>query len=267
MDHSNTKVSYWLLAGPVLAVISLWGASWWFLHDDPNRGIFGDMFGGINALFSGLAFSALFYTLFLQRKELELQRLEIQQTRVEIRGQKEQLEAQNRTLKKQNFENSFFSLLNLQNQILREVSLTGDSTHYRGRDGFMRLYAQLQSAYQKTITEHRGKSDHDLVPLAYTRFAQKWQSEIGHYFRSLYNIIKFVKNSDVENKQFYINLVRAQLSSHEHVMLFYNCLSQFGAEKFKPLVEEFGLLEHFPENLLLAPSHKSLYSDAAYRNS
>ena len=35
-----------------------------------ERGQFGDIFGSINALFSGLAFSGLIYTIFLQREEI-----------------------------------------------------------------------------------------------------------------------------------------------------------------------------------------------------
>jgi len=39
----------------------------------------------INALFSGLAFGAFLYTVYLQRKELALQRKELEQTREEVK--------------------------------------------------------------------------------------------------------------------------------------------------------------------------------------
>lgn len=39
-----------------------------------------DSFGAINALFSGLAFAGLIYTIFLQMKELELTRDELRKT-------------------------------------------------------------------------------------------------------------------------------------------------------------------------------------------
>jgi hypothetical protein len=48
------------------------------------RGQFGDMFGGINALFTGLAFAGVIYTIVLQRRELELQREDLSMTRVEL---------------------------------------------------------------------------------------------------------------------------------------------------------------------------------------
>jgi hypothetical protein len=54
------------------------------LPDWPTRGQFGDVFGAVNSLFSGLAFAGLIYTVFLQREELALQRNELELTRKEL---------------------------------------------------------------------------------------------------------------------------------------------------------------------------------------
>lgn len=54
-----------------------------------ERGQFGDLFGGLNALFTGLAFAGLIYTILLQRRELELQRGELRLTREELRASAE----------------------------------------------------------------------------------------------------------------------------------------------------------------------------------
>ena len=42
-----------------------------------ERGQFGDLFGSINALFSGLALAGIIYTIYLQKQELSLQRSEL----------------------------------------------------------------------------------------------------------------------------------------------------------------------------------------------
>jgi hypothetical protein len=59
------------------------------------RGQFGDIFGGVNALFTGLAFAGVIYTILLQRRELELQREELRLNRAELsrsaRAQMEQV--------------------------------------------------------------------------------------------------------------------------------------------------------------------------------
>jgi len=48
------------------------------------RGQFGDMFGAVNATFSGLAFAGLIYAILLQREDLALQRSELELTRKEL---------------------------------------------------------------------------------------------------------------------------------------------------------------------------------------
>lgn len=70
--------------------------------DKFDPGTFGDSFGALNALFSGLAFAILIATirlqkaeLQLQREEMALQREEMSQSRSELAGQKEQLSRQN----------------------------------------------------------------------------------------------------------------------------------------------------------------------------
>lgn len=47
-------------------------------------GLFGDMFGALNALFSGLAFAGVIITILLQSKELGLQREELKAQREEM---------------------------------------------------------------------------------------------------------------------------------------------------------------------------------------
>jgi hypothetical protein len=52
---------------------------------------------------------------------------------------------------------------------------------------------------------------------------------LGHYFRHLFLTVKFVVKSDVvtdyKEKMKYLKILRAQLSNHEQMMLFYNWLS------------------------------------------
>lgn len=73
-----------------------------YLYPDMvSRGQFGDMFGALNALFSGLAFLGVIYAVFLQRKELELQREELKLTREELRRSAKAQEKSEQALSKQ----------------------------------------------------------------------------------------------------------------------------------------------------------------------
>jgi Putative phage abortive infection protein len=89
----------------------------------------------------------------------------------------------------------------------------------------------------------------------------------------LNHIIKFVNESvalktesadaDYKNRRRYTSLVRAQLSAFELELLFYNGISPNG-EKFKPLIEKYGLLENFDTKHLLNPNHEDFYAESAF---
>jgi len=82
-------------------VVILWLSSGYLLYDLEKRGTFGDMFGAINALFSGLAFAGVIYAILLQRKELALQREELALTRKELARSAKAQELSEKALKKQ----------------------------------------------------------------------------------------------------------------------------------------------------------------------
>lgn len=268
LDEDSIKIRWWVLILLIVIVIVLWIAYWWFVVKSlvgwPIRGQFGDLFGGLNALFSGLAFAGLIYAIYLQRNELKLQRLELKQTRIELKGQKEQLKAQNETFLKQNFDSAFFQLLRFHNDLLSSIDLVLSVKRQiivTGRDCFKNFHKMFGSHY---IANADKKTGHERVNTSYMNFYKNHQSDLGHYFRNLYNIIKFIENSSTEDKQMYANLVRAQLSSYEHALLFYNGLSDLGCEKFKPLIEKYALLKNIPDDVLLDQHHKELYDKKAF---
>lgn len=71
----------------VCIIVGLWFITLFSLvfFDATIRGTFGDMFGSINALFSGLALAGIIITILLQRQELELQRQELKETKEELK--------------------------------------------------------------------------------------------------------------------------------------------------------------------------------------
>ncbi|MDB4293251.1 hypothetical protein N9954_07550 [Maribacter sp.] len=69
MEENISKNNIFIIL--ITAVVVLWILSavfiFVFLDSWTDRGTFGDLFGAVNALFSGLAFAALIYTIVLQR--------------------------------------------------------------------------------------------------------------------------------------------------------------------------------------------------------
>jgi hypothetical protein len=226
-----------------------------------KAGVFGDSFGVLTSLFSGLAFAGIIFTILLQRDELQLQRRELELTRGEIKNQ-------NQTIEKQNFENTLFQMLRLHNDIVNTIDLRRDSQRgqivTRGRDCFVAFYKRIQECYPNVEINAPDAQEEEKIQRAYELFWSKNQQELSHYFRYLYTIFKFIKFSDVGDKRLYSNIVRAQLSDQELLVLFYNCLSKYGKGKFKPIAEEFALFNNLPITQLLKDGHQEFFSASAY---
>jgi len=79
-------------------VLSLWVGSGVLLYCLPDRGTFGDMFGAVNSLFSGLAFVGVVFAILLQREELQLQREELIDTKKTLKETSESQELSAKSL-------------------------------------------------------------------------------------------------------------------------------------------------------------------------
>jgi len=75
-------VVLWVVYGVVVTNLNL--------KDWAERGLFGDMFGGLNALFSGLAFAGLICAIWMQRTEIQLQRNDLKLQREIMEAQVEE---------------------------------------------------------------------------------------------------------------------------------------------------------------------------------
>lgn len=227
-----------------------------------RTGQFGDSAGAINALFSALAFFGVLWTLIIQRQDSKIAR----------------------------FENTFFQMLSLQQEIVKDLYYsyeknvvartdggdTGPTTQeskelrpVMGRELFRYAFADAPHYYE--THKYRGLSDvinrkgKEYYETSYT------PSYFDHYFRHLYRIIKFVDETDLLPKEHeirykYTSIVRAQLSRYELIWIFYNCLSGNGIEKFKPLIEDYSLLKNIRFELLATSEDREFYSKKCEEN-
>lgn len=244
-----------------------------FLKTPVSPGEFGDMFGGVNSLFSGLAFAGIILSIFLQSKELGLQREELKLTREELKGQREVMTLQQSILERQQFESTLFKMLSLLEQIVNSIDVGKGDNQKTGRDCFITFLTHVRSGL---IGRPRSKENNytfatpnpAMAALAYEKFYDQKSNEIGHYFRLLYHIVRYIDDSSVANKYTYVRIVRAQLSSGELALLLLNCNTDLG-QKFKPLVEKYAILKHTPSSFKgfspeLVSEIKATYSPSAF---
>lgn len=105
----------------LIAVLAVVGAIWYFTgqiltwlgapSEQGARGQFGDMYGAINTLFSGLAFAFLIANTYMQSRQLKMQQMELALTRQEISAQLDQMKEQSLIFDMQVNDSIFFKLL------------------------------------------------------------------------------------------------------------------------------------------------------------
>lgn len=100
-ELENSRQWLWLFAGALvvsIVVTGLYGFAVYYAFETPtDRGTFGDMFGGINAVFAGLGFFGVIYAIWQQQKQIAMQKqdldLALQESRKSAEAQKASAEA------------------------------------------------------------------------------------------------------------------------------------------------------------------------------
>lgn len=109
------------------------------------------------------------------------------------------------------------------------------------------------------------------------------QHRLGHYFRHLFQSFKFLSSQDFlsdKEKYFFAKTIRAQLSTYEQILLFFNSLSSLGMqweytadikdlpknykkEDFK-LITRYNLIKNLPGSQYYEFTYREYYRDARY---
>lgn len=118
----KNDIPYLIIQLSCIGIVLLSGYGWivhLFFKSFERSGTFGDTFGALNALFSGLAFAGIILSLRvqheelkLQREEMELQRKEMTKQAKELKGQHEEIEKQRKLSENYAFERFFILLFN-----------------------------------------------------------------------------------------------------------------------------------------------------------
>lgn len=251
---SDATPRLWILFMIGVAALLIIGAYPFYTMEHLKLNDFGDYFGGTaNPVLTFLTFIGLLLTIQIQQQELKDSRIQFERSADALRDQHE-------VMLKQSFEATFFQMLSIHNDIVNSIDLSGVRERH-GRDCFDVFYSRLKTAYEREVEATPDASELEIVRVAYGHFWDQNQQNLGHYFRYLYNFIKFVRESRKARGP-YVKLVRSQLSDKELVLLYYNCLSTYGA-KFKPLAEQFELFDNMPA-MLFAPGHERLMAKKAF---
>lgn len=260
----------------------------------------------------------------LQREELRLNTDELKAQRIEFEKQNETLAKQHETLTKQQFENTFFSLLRVQQDIRSSVEridkryLADGSLEVIVHKGFtfFELLREEMVQTKRRLTDVKEKiakgeevknlkllmiqykfdtiedlsNEEKVSRCCYINLFNKYHTQLGHYFRNLYHLLKFLyeyeseefvhtvtqtsniviteglkKTIEVKTRKkykIYAEFIQAQMSSSELFLLFYNAVF---FSKMKEFVYHYDLIENLAQEDLLNPEIDiSFYSGEAF---
>lgn len=266
MKHRNSLL-IWLIVVVAICAAYFFVMYLWFPGNLEERGQFGDMFGFLGALFSGLAFAGLIVTIRqqredlknqrdeieLQRKDLEaqtealrLQKEEIRQTNEELKLQREEMKAQNKTIMLQRFETTFFNML--KNQMETRDDIKYDI--YKGNEA-------IDKIYQIGLSQIR-KQGYNAT------FIKMFMS---HFYRHLIQTLKMINTAvflSCQEKYYYAEVLSSHMSFSELSSFFYYCLSDEGKVTAKVLVEKCALFKCLKDNDSIPQEELSHFSDGAF---
>lgn len=226
-----------------------------------KAGQFGDSFGVLNSLFSGLAFIALIITIYLQQQDMRDSKKEVQ---------------------KQNFENKFFKLITLHNESKTKFNWKiykdkdninnyfGDSAlfHFYNKFKEQKTFEQylksdvevINNQNEKKIKENRNKYEKHLRKYLQIALNSNYNGLNLSFLENIYYCLELIKRNEKildEDKYSHIDILLSQIGEYELLIIFYYTLA-FKKEK-KSLLEEYHFFKTINKKLLYDTSEEDLY--------
>ncbi|KZL00521.1 MULTISPECIES: hypothetical protein [unclassified Pseudovibrio] len=233
---ANRSHEFWAKTA-IFIVLACWvitAVVGFFLPGD-QRGTFGDQFGAVNALFSGLALAGLVYGILQQQAALKMARAELNLAREDARKTKKMLDEQTKALDEQNqanrrqaFETHFFELLKTHREIREDLRHSNSS----GKKIFASVIIDF--------TNNRNSKTRAGVDNTIENIYLFNQSILSTYIWQLGSVYEFLDSADYVNMGYsdkmhgvakYQSILHTQMEEEEHIV-WYVCLKN---EKLKKL--------------------------------
>lgn len=87
---------------------------------------------------------------------------------------------------------------------------------------------------------------------------------LDRYFNNLNYMLNFIDKSIIDDKLFYVELLRAQMTVHEQLFFFYYGLSDFSSTKLRNIISSYHFFNEFPADELIDSSYKQFYDDNCF---
>lgn len=139
-------------------------------------------------------------------------------------------------------------------------------------------YYEIESLLDELEKEHKAVKEKNKEKGSVKKYLHYdgQQSRLGHYFRHLFQTVKYINDQppglfSYQEKYNYLKTLRAQLSTHEQAILFFNSLTELGApwemglsdENYK-LITKYNLIKNLPSGFTNQIDPKFYYPDVHF---
>lgn len=208
----------WSIFGVAVGVI-IWGICAVFIQDlipaNEQRGQFGDMFGAVNSLISGLALAGIVISLIFQRRDIELTLEEMNRQVEEMAGSKKFLEQQSKTLHSQRVQDSFYSMLRLHADLVSQMETVDKNKRVRkGAINFQWFNSILSNRFkliQTSNVEERFTAYNEL----YEGHTDRYNIDFDSYLFRLETLLVNIETSGLEDVDILVDSLRGCMSKYE----------------------------------------------------
>jgi hypothetical protein len=170
-----------------------------YFNDWSKSGTFGDTFGALNALFSGLAFTGVIVTILIQRTELKNQRTELQLQRTEMQETRKEFLINRAT-------NLVYNQLDRFEKSINEFQIVHDGETYIGNDAITFLDENkytVAKPFDKPDDVYAKEMKESVIKLLKIYTPNK--SQIDKFAQNAYNSVEVLKRliykTDLELEQ------------------------------------------------------------------
>lgn len=263
---SKSRPPAWHLVIAALVSVAVLGAFYavGLSHFGPEEwDEFGSFVGGAaGVVLTALTFLALLYTIHIQSTELALSREELRLTREELAANREELarsaealDQQVGAIQIQNFERTLFDSLRFLTDVVSQF-VHRSPMEDQPRRGAQAFFAMHQEMAYSTQLGALGTADGDQIGAheGLNTFLDRVRPLLATYFRTLYNIYRYLDESPYTERVYYNRIIRAQIPDHALAILFYNSLTERG-RKFQRYIVRYRILDNLPPEFLLNPMH------------
>ncbi|MGA2082104.1 MAG: hypothetical protein ABSH53_16050 [Holophaga sp.] len=209
-----------------------------------RSGVFGESFGVINTVFSGLAFAGLILTIYLQRHELAESK---------------------ETFRKERFEDSFYRLLGYYRQNLDDIRIVDHKTGaaHDGVGALIFLIKRLHGALQRHNHFLETGDPEDQKVYDYKLFveAQRILTRQTRYLGTLECLLEQIEAElpTLEARRPYWRILMSQLTIFEVKYIFYTCLVAPAGDRLRELIHRSDLARHRVIESTINHHHLALY--------